>query len=92
MTAPPLGTARPQRTPAQRALLAAIALYQGLRTGRVSSCRFTPSCSAYAKEAVERYGAWRGGVLAVRRIGRCRPFGGHGVDLVPDAVRRGVAR
>lgn len=37
-------------------------------------CRFIPTCSAYALEAVEKYGAWRGGVLALRRIGRCNPF------------------
>ena len=48
-----------------------------------SSCRFTPSCSAYAIEAVERYGAARGGWLAVKRLCRCHPFGGHGYDPVP---------
>jgi len=37
-------------------------------------CRFIPSCSAYALEAVEKYGAWRGGALALRRIGKCNPF------------------
>jgi hypothetical protein len=76
---------RPVRS--QQAALAAIRLYQGLRVGRVSPCRFYPSCSAYAAEAVERHGAWRGGLLAVRRISRCHPFGGHGVDLVPVEVR-----
>lgn len=47
------------------------------------SCRFTPSCSAYAIEALERYGAARGGWLAVKRVCRCHPFGGHGYDPVP---------
>ena len=47
------------------------------------SCRFTPSCSAYAIEAIRRYGAARGGVLALRRILRCHPFGGSGLDPVP---------
>lgn len=47
------------------------------------SCRYTPSCSAYAIEAVERYGAARGGWLAVKRLCRCHPFGGHGYDPVP---------
>ena len=48
-----------------------------------SSCRFYPSCSAYAYEAVERWGAWRGIRLAFGRLVRCRPFGGHGFDPVP---------
>lgn len=38
------------------------------------SCRFTPTCSAYALEAVEKYGAWKGGGLALRRISKCHPF------------------
>ena len=48
-----------------------------------SSCRFYPSCSAYAYEAVERWGAWRGIRLALGRLLRCRPYGGHGFDPVP---------
>ncbi len=48
-----------------------------------SSCRFYPSCSAYAYEAVERWGAWRGIRLALGRLMRCRPYGGHGFDPVP---------
>ena len=70
---------------AQRVLLGAIGAYQQMRGGHVSPCRFYPSCSAYAAEAVERHGALRGTLLAVRRIARCRPLGGHGVDLVPEA-------
>lgn len=47
------------------------------------SCRYTPSCSAYAITALRRYGAAKGGWLAVRRIARCHPWGGHGYDPVP---------
>jgi len=46
-------------------------------------CRFTPSCSIYALEAIERHGAIRGSWLVVRRVGRCHPWGGGGHDPVP---------
>ncbi|CAN5729309.1 MAG: membrane protein insertion efficiency factor YidD [Iamia sp.] len=68
-----------------RVLLALIRSYQAARAGRPSPCRFHPSCSSYAAEALEAHGAVRGSWLAVRRIGRCRPFGGKGWDPVPDA-------
>jgi uncharacterized protein len=46
-------------------------------------CRFTPTCSAYGLEAVERYGALKGSWLIVRRLARCQPWGGSGYDPVP---------
>ena len=49
-------------------------------------CRFDPSCSAYADEALVRHGLWRGGILALRRIGRCNPWGGCGYDPVPKTL------
>lgn len=47
-------------------------------------CRFLPTCSEYAAEAIEKYGSLRGSWLAVKRIARCHPWGGHGFDPVPD--------
>ncbi|AFZ31992.1 UPF0161 protein yidD [Gloeocapsa sp. PCC 7428] len=47
------------------------------------SCRFHPTCSQYAMEAVERFGVWRGGILAARRVLRCHPWHPGGYDPVP---------
>jgi len=55
------------------------------------SCRFEPSCSHYAAEAILRYGPVRGVGLAVCRIARCHPWGGSGYDPVPDPARRQAA-
>jgi putative membrane protein insertion efficiency factor len=66
-----------------RALLGTIRLYQGARAGRLSPCRFEPSCSEFAAEAVAEHGAARGTWLTLRRLSRCRPLGGRGYDPVP---------
>ena len=87
MTAPAPSPAAPTRSAPARALLWLVHGYQAARAGRPSPCRFHPSCSAYAAEALEVHGAGRGTWLAVRRLGRCRPFGGKGWDPVPDARR-----
>jgi uncharacterized protein len=74
--------ARPHLT--TRVVRRGITLYQLLRVGRASPCRYLPSCSDYALEALERHGLLRGGMLAVRRIARCHPWAGHGLDPVPE--------
>lgn len=52
------------------------------------NCRYHPTCSAYALEALEKHGAWRGAWLAARRVARCHPFGGSGIDNVPEPRQR----
>ena len=49
-----------------------------------TNCRFTPTCSTYAMEALQKHGAIKGTWLATRRIARCHPWGGSGIDNVPD--------
>ena len=58
--------------------------YRKVTVGRPSPCRFDPSCSTYALEALELHGAARGTWLTLRRLVRCHPWGGHGWDPVPD--------
>jgi putative membrane protein insertion efficiency factor len=65
-------------------LLRCINLYQRLMQHRPSPCRYIPSCSEYAREAIETHGAGHGSWLAARRVARCHPFGGHGFDPVPE--------
>jgi putative membrane protein insertion efficiency factor len=71
-------------TVAARALCVPIRLYQRVGAGRPSPCRYWPSCSQYALEALEAHGALRGGWLAARRLLRCHPWAARsGVDPVP---------
>lgn len=45
-----------------------------------NACRYTPTCSEYGIQAIKKYGAWKGGWMALKRISRCHPWGGHGHD------------
>lgn len=71
-------------SPVARLVLLLIRVYQASRAGRLSPCRFVPSCSEYATDAVAEHGAVRGLALAMRRLMRCRPLGGRGFDPVPS--------
>lgn len=84
VASPAPDTERPRLRPVGRVMVRLIGLYQLLRSGRPSPCRYLPGCSDYAVEAVERHGAVRGGLLALRRIARCHPWAGHGLDPVPE--------
>lgn len=84
---------------AQHAMVAVLQVYRlilspakNLIFGPLGRCRFTPSCSDYALEAVRRHGACRGGWLALRRLARCHPWGDCGHDPVPPVNSRSVAK
>jgi putative membrane protein insertion efficiency factor len=65
-------------------VLGAIKLYQRFLSPLLPpSCRFVPSCSRYAYEAIEKYGLLKGGWLGIKRISRCHPFSAGGYDPVP---------
>lgn len=75
------------------ALIAAIRAYQLLLSPVLPpSCRFLPTCSHYAAEAIERHGVLRGLLLTLRRLGRCHPWGGSGYDPVPAPGRLRTGR
>ena len=85
--APP-GSAIPGTRPslAARFLARLVRGYQHLAAGRPSPCRYVPTCSMYALDALEQHGAARGSWLAARRLGRCHPWSRHsGWDPVPPA-------
>jgi putative membrane protein insertion efficiency factor len=67
-----------------RALIGLITVYQKtISPITPAACRYTPTCSRYAQDALRKYGAWKGSWLAARRLLRCHPWGGHGYDPVP---------
>jgi hypothetical protein len=78
-----------------RVLIGLVRFYQlAISPWTPAACRFTPTCSAYALDALREHGALRGLWLAVRRVGRCHPWGGYGYDPVPtrEPSRRVMAR
>ncbi|HXF08865.1 MAG TPA: membrane protein insertion efficiency factor YidD [Candidatus Acidoferrales bacterium] len=73
----------------QRALIGMVRCYRfAVSPYLTPRCRYTPTCSAYALESLERHGSWRGSGYALRRLLRCHPWGGSGFDPVPDAPKR----
>ncbi|MFO0993448.1 MAG: membrane protein insertion efficiency factor YidD [Hyphomicrobiales bacterium] len=81
----PAAEKRPAQGVVAHLLIATIALYRYTISAVLGrQCRFLPTCSEYAAEAIQRHGAWRGSVLALTRIGRCNPWGGEGFDPVPE--------
>ncbi len=74
--------------PLARLLMAPIRAWRVVSTRLPPRCRFYPSCSAYALEALQEHGAGRGTWLAARRVARCHPFHPGGIDPVPPANKR----
>lgn len=67
-----------------KTMLAVIAFYRTCISPLTpAACRYTPTCSQYAQQAIRKYGPFRGGWLALKRILRCHPWGGSGYDPVP---------
>ena len=75
-------------SPAARLIMGPIRAWRVVSTRLPPRCRFYPSCSAYALEALQEHGAGRGAWLAVRRVGRCHPFHPGGLDPVPPSNKR----
>lgn len=73
-------------------LLAPVHLWRGTAALRAPRCRFHPSCSSYAVQALRGHGPVRGTVLATRRVGRCHPWNPGGLDPVPDPGDRAAWR
>lgn len=77
----------------KRLMLACIHFYRRqISPHTPPSCRFTPTCSQYAMTAIERFGGWRGGWMALWRILRCNPFCKGGYDPVPEDITTTIRR
>lgn len=63
-------------------------MYQKTPSHWHNSCRYVPTCSEYAKIAITEYGAFKGSILSIKRIIRCRPFGKYGYDPVPKKEKK----
>ena len=79
----------------RRVALATLRIYRAIVSPMIvglfgPACRFEPSCSEYAHQAIAEYGVTRGGLMAMRRLARCHPLGGYGHDPVPS--RAGVGQ
>jgi putative membrane protein insertion efficiency factor len=87
MIPPPVPETR--LSPGQHVMLVLLSGYKILLSQLFAgSCRFVPSCSAYAREAVIEHGALKGAWLAARRLARCHPAGAYGIDPVPPRASR----
>ncbi len=77
----------------KRICIAMIRFYQRhISSHTLPACRFMPTCSEYAVQAIERFGLIKGGALAVWRLLRCNPWGGHGYDPVPEKKNTNKSR
>ena len=89
LTDPPYSFSRKMSTAPFSAVSLALTVLRGYQLlvrpllAGTGACRFVPSCSDYATEAIHTHGVLRGSWLALKRVLRCRPFGGHGLDQVP---------
>jgi putative membrane protein insertion efficiency factor len=69
-------------------LIGLIKIYQLIPGPWHNSCRYTPTCSNYAIEAIKRFGSFKGSILSIKRILRCAPWGGMGCDPVPERIEK----
>lgn len=67
----------------KKLLLKLIEIYQRMPLSSHGKCKYYPTCSNYAKEAINKHGAFKGSILTIKRILKCNPFSKGGIDLVP---------